>query len=1058
MNIVRGTVQEWTSLEKIKTVFEKKGFEDIEEDNDGLVINIVDSEDFGKEFLKIIKITDDYQKYYRYLEGAAGTSIAYLLLIKNFEEFVFVRETITTLGKKRIEKFKFSREDPKWSSLNKLNNLTFNNLDSFENLFDTKAVVDEFYKEYQENRDKLVSRIQGIKEVEDQEKYAQILFDRFIFLHFIQEKGFLSADKHFLINKYEQIRKEKKNYFEDFLKFLFFDVLNTPMDKRDLRHIEYNNIPFLNGGLFREHRIEHDNPKIWIGDDILKEIIDFLGKWSWYVDENSDFGEDMALSPEILGHIFEKTITGQKGKGAFYTPDTITDYVSENTIYPYILNCLNKSFNKNYNSLKEVIQNENVTELSCCYFDILKKIRILDDAVGSGAFLLAAQKILVELYLEIWGKIKDAQLPIVIAEKRAIQKYSSLNYYFRKYAITRNLFGVDIEEGAVEICKLRMWLSLVSDFSKREIEPLPNIDYQIQCGNSLIGLTCPPQVENVTLDNLVPIKQILADIHKLKEKFSYENDPDKSKKMKEDIDLRIKIENDVLRRKIYDMFRGKKIDVTQNEIEKMNPFNWALHFSEIFSNVNKDEVGFDIIIGNPPWEIFKPVEKEFFSAYDSRLTKYGVDKKEARRIIEKLKKDKAILEQWLLYERTINIEGEYYKKSEEYGWQSDEINGKQVGGDLNLYKLFVERSYKLLKKDGYCGIITPSGVYTDAGTKGLRRLLFDNARVDHLYCFENTKGIFESVHRSFKFVVLIYQKSRHTENFNSGFMWHDVSNLKDPQKHGIKIEWQLVKKLSPSSYSIIELKNNTDLSIIIKMYKHQLLSTSLNGMTVKFSTDFHMTNDSNAFNVNKNGLRLFEGKMIKQYGCDFSDPTYYVTEREAKNRFSGQPNDFEEHRLAFRAVASSTNRRSMIATILPKKVFVGNSLIVTKIFQDKKRLIDVSTLLYLCGVFNSRILDYLLRLKITTNLNMFFIYELPIPRPTGSDENYRTILESVGKLICISDEFLEISKQLKINPAKYSEIKKQQYLEKIEEAVRLLYGLSIRELNYIKSQFKNDAT
>ena len=123
MNIVRGTVQEWDTLEKIKTVFEKKGFEDIESEDGGLIVTILDDENLGKEFLKIILVKDDFGRYYTYLKGTGGTAVTYLLLVKDFEEFVFVRESITILGKNKIEKFKFYRNDPKRSSLEKLNGL-----------------------------------------------------------------------------------------------------------------------------------------------------------------------------------------------------------------------------------------------------------------------------------------------------------------------------------------------------------------------------------------------------------------------------------------------------------------------------------------------------------------------------------------------------------------------------------------------------------------------------------------------------------------------------------------------------------------------------------------------------------------------------------------------------------------------------------------------------------------------------------------------------------------------------------------------------------------------
>lgn len=670
MNIVRGTVQEWTSLDKIRAVFGKKGFEDIEEDDEGLTIAIVDNEDLGKDFLKIIPTTEDYSRYYRYLEGAGGAGISYLLLIKDFNEFVFVRETITTLGKKRIEKFKFYRDDPKRSSLEKLNDLAFNNLESFENLFDTKAVVNEFYEEYKRKRDKLVSKIQGIKEKEDKEKYAQVIFDRFIFLHFIQEKGFLSDDKRFLINKYGQIKKEKKNYFEDFLKFLFFDVLNTPLDKRNLKHMEYKDIPFLNGGLFREHRIEIENPKIWISNDILEEIIYFLGDWYWYVDESSDFGEDKALSPEILCHIFEKTITGQKEKGAYYTPEEVTRYISEHILYPYCIEKINLKFNKKYIYINDLFEVSEVNEIEYLYFDILKKITILDNAVGSGAFLLSAQKILLELMSFCYDELINLSSKKIIDEQRQAQLHNSTSYYLKKRIISTNLFGVDIEEGAIEICKLRLWLSLISEFDKKSVEPLPNIDYNILCGNSLFGFIEPPKEEQLSLIDSKRISDIFKEINKKKELFRQESDPTKAKSLKNQIDQFLGNNDQELNKKYLNQLRNKKVNISESDLLKITPFHWGLKFDNIFFNSEHNR-GFDIIIGNPPW--------------GAELTKL----------------DKSIID---LYFSSMRFE-------------------------YNSFTFFVERSIQLLKKEGYFSYILPKNLMRSNTYSILRKKIIDESQI-----------------------------------------------------------------------------------------------------------------------------------------------------------------------------------------------------------------------------------------------------------------------------------------------------------------------------------------
>lgn len=614
MNIVRGTVQGWDGLEKIKFTFKKKGFEDIEKDSEGLFVTILDHEDLGKEFLKIILISEDFNKYYKYLEGTGGTGVTYLLLIKDFEEFVFVRESFTTLGKKKREAFKFSRSDPKRSCLEKLNNLEFNKIDSFENLFDTKEVVNQFYEDYKNKRTQLVSKIQGIKNSDDKENYAQIIFDRLIFLHFIQEKGFLNNDKKFLSNSYEQIKAGKQNYYEDFLKFLFFDVLNTPKSKRNLKHAKYNSIPFLNGGLFREHRIEDENPKIWISNDIIEDIINFLGEWYWYVEEGSDLGEDKALSPEILGHIFEKSVTNQKEKGAYYTPAEVTKYISEESIFRFCVEKVNEKFFRRYKDISWLVDSNSIKEIEYLFFDVLKRISVLDNAVGSGAFLLASHKTLLELYSVIWEKIKTGKSEQIKRENENIKQAKSSQYYFKKFIISHNLFGVDIEEGAIEICKLRLWLSLVSEFTLESVEPLPNVDYNVIKGNTLVGYIKTSDVQQITLTDNKPLSKILKELGDLKKEFLEESDPKKVKDIKIKIDDKISVEDKKLNKKLFNRLLSENINSNELTEDILLPFHWCLKFYEIISNG-----GFDIILGNPPYVRVQNLSYELIDIYKKRF-------------------------------------------------------------------------------------------------------------------------------------------------------------------------------------------------------------------------------------------------------------------------------------------------------------------------------------------------------------------------------------------------------------------------------------------------------
>ncbi|MFX1508146.1 MAG: Eco57I restriction-modification methylase domain-containing protein, partial [Promethearchaeota archaeon] len=550
------------------------------------------------------------------------------------------------------------------------------------------------------------------------------------------------------------------------------------------------------------------------------------------------------------------------------------------------------------------------------------------------------------------------------------------------WIITQNLYGVDISQTAVDACRSR--LSAVLHSEGDHDGKLPDLDGNIRCGNSLIGL--------------LP------------------NETNQSK----------------------------------STADNLEAFHWNREFPRIVENK-----GFDICLGNPPWNVYKPLSKEFFSQYDPRLTKYGVDKKEAKRLITKLLEHNHIKQQWDEYKQKIRQTGNYYRGGD-YCYQSDQIHGgnglKTISGDLNLYKLFLERIFRLMGPRAYCGVVIPSGFHTDAGTKGLRRLLFDENTVKGLYSFENRKGIFPSIHKSFKFDLLIFKKSGKTKSFKAAFMLHDSNVLNTISHSAIPILWELNKQLSPSSWSILEFKSKKDIDLAKKMYRHPPLRVKVPGFwRVHFTREFDITLDSKLFNTDQEGITIFEGKMIEQYMNHFKKPRYWIKKENIISKYGSQYQDYNEHRLGFRAVAASTNRRTMIATIIPKSVCCGNSLIVTKIFdpQKKYRLISLADMLYLCGIFNSFIFDFLLRLKVTTNLNMFFIYDMPVPRLPKHDKMYQEIISNVAALF---PDFEPLSKQFaKKRVSSFQD--RIQCQATIDASVAKIYELDKHSIEYILDQF-----
>jgi len=191
---------------------------------------------------------------------------------------------------------------------------------------------------------------------------------------------------------------------------------------------------------------------------------------------------------------------------------------------------------------------------------------------------------------------------------------------------------------------------------------------------------------------------------------------------------------------------------------------------------------------------------------------------------------------------------------------------------------------------GQCGIVIPSGIYTDLGATGLRHLLFNETQMTGLFGFENRKKIFEGVDSRFKFVVLSFEKGGRTTEFPAAFMRHDVNELAHFHKSdALRVKTDLIYRLSPDSHSVMEFKDETDVSIAEKMLQFPLLGEKIDGVwNLVLSSEFHMTNDSHLFHTEpaKGRLPLYEGKMIHQFEHQFGEARYWVDEKEGRKALS----------------------------------------------------------------------------------------------------------------------------------------------------------------------------
>ncbi|AVH74017.1 Eco57I restriction-modification methylase domain-containing protein [Nostoc sp. 'Lobaria pulmonaria (5183) cyanobiont'] len=971
--------------------------------------------------------------------------------------------------------------------------------------FDVEPVTKKFYKEFQEQHQKFLLFVKGIDNEIDRRWYTSVILNRLMFVYFLQRKGFIdNKDLNYLQNKLEQSQQKGENHFYgEFLKALFFESFAKPESERDLSVQKLvGKVKYLNGGLFLKHHIE-EKYQISIVDEAFEQVLDLFGRYSWNLDDTPE-GKDDEINPDVLGYIFEKYIN-QKAFGAYYTRPQITEYLCDRTIHKLIVDRVNDALSDKYKPFEDINELLIKLDTNICRSlmeDILPNLSILDPACGSGAFLVAAMKTLIQVYSAVIGTIElQGGQKLKDWLKTEKTEHLSIEYFIRKRILKDNLYGIDIMEEATEIAKLRLFLALVSSaHDVEELEPLPNIDFNIMAGNSLIGLikvddTAFDTVGNTKQGNL--LQRLTADNYKaiLEEKNKsielYKKHafiPGEEKlpggevgthqdarllNLRKSIDNLNKESQKKLNLLLLDEF-SQKLGIKYEEVQltgksqkrvlkvediaALKPFHWGYHFDKVL-----ERGGFDAIITNPPWEIFKPQAKEFFAQHNELVTKNKMDIKDFEKEQNKLLQNPIIASTWLEYQSQYPYVSAYYRSSEQYKNQISVVNGKKAGTDINLYKLFTEQCFNLLRSGGECGIVIPSGIYTDLGTKQLREMLFSQTKVTGLFCFENRKTIFEEVDSRFKFVVLTFAKGSTTTEFPSAFMRHDVQELQMfPSDDSLQINIDMVRKLSPDSLSVMEFKNEVDIRISEKMLHFPLLGEKIDGKwNFVLTREFDRGNDNNLFQLQKTGetLPLFVGKMFHQFNLTEESSPYWIKESIGRaillgnKKDNNQILDYQRYRWVHRRIARNTDSRTLITTIAPRKVFCDNNS--TTIDLNKSGISNIE-MIFLCAICNAFILDWLLRQKVTTTLNMFYVYQLPVPRLTKNDRNFNDIVQRAAKLICTTPEFDELAQEVGLGSHQQGvtdETERAKLRAELDGMVAHLYGLTEDEFSYILTTF-----
>ncbi|EOI0267872.1 restriction endonuclease, partial [Campylobacter jejuni] len=509
--------------------------------------------------------------------------------------------------------------------------------------------------------------------------------------------------------------------------------------------------------------------------------------------------------------------------------------------------------------------------------------------------------------------------------------------------------------------------------------------------------------------------------------------------------------------------------------KEFNFFNYELEFPEIIENqVFK---GFDIIIGNPPWDKTKFSDDDFFPQYKSDYRSLIASKK--KEIRDNLLAKDYIKQNYEKQKAYINDLSEYYKKAYPLNKGS---------GDGNLFRLFVEKNLSLLKQDGNLAYVLPSALMFEDGSLTLRKEILENKTLEYFYSFENRQAIFADVDSRYKFALMLIKNTQanHTHKIKTMFYKTDMNSLKNKDEI-LTLSLKDIKKLSPTHLALMELKDKQALKILRKCYNaFQNLSFDY----IDFVNELHMTNDKDLFieEFREGLLPLYEGKMIHQFNANFSQATYFLEKAKFDERLKSKElyrakkatgkelnpklikYDREFFRLGYRAVASDTNERTLIASLLPKNCGFGHSMFANApkqyIVKDDVICMDIvpyERILFVLALFNSLVVDFIIRNMVQINVSKSYLERIPLPQPSDEEiqnnEIYKTLAKNALLLQLYNDQnrhFDELKQEFNIKNEEIPKTKKAYDIlrAKNDLLVKELYGLSDDEFSYMISTFK----
>lgn len=660
--------------------------------------------------------------------------------------------------------------------------------------------------------------------------------------------------------------------------------------------------------------------------------------------------------------VLERTSTERKATGSFYTPQALTDHLVRRTLAP-------------------LVKGRNADEIL--------SLRILDPAMGSGAFLVAACRYLAECC---------EQAKVQAGEWRDNDIHERDRATLRRAVAERCLYGVDLNPTAVQLARVSLWLTtLAAD------RPLTFLDHHLASGNSLIGASLadlthpPPRARRPAAalplldeafahdvgDRVIPARLQIAldpsdslDAVRLKERLlaalGADTGPLAKWQMAADAWCAAALwtgpdrpSNGLVHEwmaastggvtTVPDTQLRKSIDRAIAVAAAHRPFHWELAFPEVFFDATgrgATSPGFDAVIGNPPWDMIRAD------------TGTAAQREQARSMT--------------------TAAARFYRASRAY-----ETAGS---GHANSYQRFVERALQLTRPGGRIGLLLPSGIGTDHGSAALRRRLLDRTTVDTWIGFDNRKRIFP-IHRSVRFVLLTTTNGGTTNQLRMRCGLDDASRLDDgAAANMVTVSHHRLRAWDPEHLAIPEIPTPASLAILASIADRVPVLSDQHGWHARFGRELNATDDRHHFRRREAQLLpIVEGKQLAPFQLDLARSTQGIA-REVASTLLDPNASFDRPRIAYRDVASATNKLTLIAALLPEGVVSTHTL------HCLKNALDELSQWCLLALMNSLVANYLVRMRVTTHVTTSLMSRVPVPRPQPRSAEFQRLVQLAQSL------------------------------------------------------------